>query len=113
MAIRKTQHSNIGKLNKLATIQTYTNVSDGMGGFTTTWANDGTVWCDIMPISGSQRLELGNLNTDISHKVTARYNSNLNTEKRLSFQSRNFTLKVVLNKGEDSDFMEFLASEET
>jgi SPP1 family predicted phage head-tail adaptor len=113
MAIRTTQYHNIGKLNKLVTVQTYSNLSDGMGGFTTTWADDGTIWCDIIPISGSQRLQYGDLNTDISHRITARYNANLNTEKRLSFQSRNFTLKVVLNKGEDNTFMEFLASEES
>jgi SPP1 family predicted phage head-tail adaptor len=113
MAIRKTQHSNIGKLNKLATIQTYTNVSDGMGGFTTTWANDGTIWCDIMPLSGAQRLEYGNLNTDISHKITARYNASLTPEKRLTYSGRTFTLRVAINKGEDSDFMELLASEES
>jgi SPP1 family predicted phage head-tail adaptor len=112
MAIRRTQHTNIGKLNKLATVQTYTNASDGMGGFITTWANDGTVWCDIMPLSGSQRLEYGNLTTDVSHKVEARYNVNLSEQKRLSYGGRNFTLKAVINKGEDGDFMELLASEE-
>lgn len=113
MAIRNTQYYNIGKLNKLATVQTYTNVSDGMGGYTTTWANNGTVWCDIMPLSATQRLEYGNLNTDISHKITARYGANLTTEKRLSYQSRSFTIRYVLNKGEDSDFIECLASEES
>jgi SPP1 family predicted phage head-tail adaptor len=112
MAQRKSTFQNIGKLNRLATVQTYTNASDGMGGFITTWANDGTVWCDIEPISASQRLQYGDLNTDITHKVTARYSANLTPEKRLSFQSRNFTLKTVINKGEDSDFIELLASEE-
>lgn len=112
MAIRSTQHYNIGKLNKLATVQTYTNASDGMGGFITTWANDGTVWVDIMPLSGSQRLEYGNLTTDISHKITARYSANLTEQKRLNYAGQTFTLKAVINKGEDSDFLELLASEE-
>jgi SPP1 family predicted phage head-tail adaptor len=65
-----------------------------------------------MPLSGSQRLEYGNLTTDVSHKVEARYNVNLSEQKRLSYGGRNFTLKAVINKGEDSDFMELLASEE-
>lgn len=39
------------------TIQRATVTTDAIGGQSTTWADEITVWCDVMDMKGNQRLE--------------------------------------------------------
>jgi SPP1 family predicted phage head-tail adaptor len=114
MAIRKSsQYYQIGKLNKRATIQTYTATADGMGGNTLVWNNSGTIYCDIMPINGQETLRFGAVDTDITHVIKARYRANLTPQNRLTYSGRTFNIRSVVSKGEDNQFIEILTAEVT
>lgn len=111
MAIRSTQYYTIGKLNKPATIQAYTLTSDGMGGNTVAWSAGEAIFCDILPLSGAEVLRFGAVDSDISHKVTMRYRASLSNQNRIIFKGRTFNIRVVIDKGEDVQFIELLCSE--
>lgn len=111
MAIRNTQYYNIGKLNKRATIQTYTATGDGMGGNTIAWSSGESVYCDIMPLNGAEVLRYGAVDSDISHKVTMRYRANLSNQNRFVYDGRYFNIRTVIDKGEDAQFIELLCAE--
>ena len=112
MALRKSsQYYPIGKLNKQATIQTYTATGDGMGGSTLVWNNTATVFCDIMPTTGAEVLRFGAVDTDITHIIRMRYKANLSNQNRITYDNRTFNIRSVIDKGEDGQFIEVLCAE--
>jgi SPP1 family predicted phage head-tail adaptor len=110
--VDKTKTYNIGKLTKNATIRYYTTVSDGMGGSLVTWNDGASIWCDITPLSANEVLQYGAVNSNVTHKIIARYRPNLTHENKLKLDNRIFSITAVLNAGEQGYITELLAHEE-
>jgi len=85
---------------------------DGMGGSFPTWVKVKDVWCDIMPLSGRELLEFGAVASNVSHRIIMRYRSNLTTDNRIVWDSRQFNIKSALNLDEEQKIIELLAMEE-
>lgn len=90
----------IAELRHRITFQRIAQVTDGMGGFTTTWSDVATVWAKVEPVSASERLISEKLETQRSHKVKIRYRSDITTDMRFTFNSRTFQVKGVHNPDE-------------
>jgi SPP1 family predicted phage head-tail adaptor len=112
VAINRNKTTNIGELRQQVKLQSYTTVSDGMGGSYGTWSDVSTTWADIRPLSGNEILEFGAIHGNVSHRVVLRYQANISNENRFVYKGRSFNIKYALNLGEDSKILELLASEE-
>ena len=112
MALSRSKTYNIGKLKRLASLESYTTVSDGMGGSFATWSKVADVWCDIAPLSGRELLEFGAVTSNITHRITMRYRSNVSAENRIVWHNRHFNIKSALNLDEEQKIIELLAVEE-
>jgi SPP1 family predicted phage head-tail adaptor len=88
------------------TIQNVTRVQDGQGGYTESWSDVATVWCSIEPVKAWERYQAAQLATPVSHKVVMRYTSAVTSASRLKFGDRYLGVKEVINRDEQSRFLD-------
>lgn len=55
------------------TVQRRSRTSDGAGGSTGPWTNLRTVWAEIRPLSGNQRLQAEQLQSTVKHRAYMRF----------------------------------------
>jgi len=87
-------------MNRRVAIQSVTQTTDGQGGVTEAWATASTVWCEISPINGYERIEAMKMASPVTHKVTMRYYAGITTKHRLLYGSRVLHIKEIINKDE-------------
>ena len=81
---------NAGDLNKRITLQRLVPVDDGEGGFAETWTDYGTVWANVSPVTQRQRDVYDQTQSEISHKITLRYRSDVLPTDRVTLNGRVF-----------------------
>ena len=105
-----------GDLRHKITIQTRTEVSDGMGGYTETWADTYGAWAAVWPIRGPERLNYMQLESQISHRIRIRYRNGITRKHRIIFHdvdgNRTFNIKEIINPDERNISLELLCTEE-
>jgi len=104
-----------GNLRHRIAIQTETSVSDGMGGFTLSWANVenmGSVPAAIWPLSAKENLDAMKLEQQITHKIRIRYQSGITSKNRIVFGSRTFNIISILNYEERNRSFDLLCLED-
>jgi SPP1 family predicted phage head-tail adaptor len=78
------------------TIQGFTSVSDGMGGWEQTWADLATVWARVEALKGEEYFAAAQMQNSVSHRVTMRYRADLTPTHRLVFEGRTLDIEAVL-----------------
>ena len=108
---------NPGELREQITLQEVTEVSDGMGGKSSSWVDrseeDYTVWAKITPSMTPERLVGMRADGPVSHVVTVRYDAPVTRKQRVRWGSR--YLKIVsqpVNLDTRQEFKTFLCLEE-
>lgn len=87
-------------LTKRLTLQITTREPDGQGGFTEEWSDVGTVWAQLEPLNGYERMQGMKLGSPLSHKGLIRYRADLTTGMRAVYQGRVFDIKEVIDDQE-------------
>lgn len=93
------------RMDKRVTLQSVAQASDGQGGFTDTWSSVASLWAEIEPLNGYEKLQAMQLASPVTHKVTIRYRAGVTTKDRLLYSGRVFHIKEVINVGEDGNFL--------
>ncbi len=93
-------------------LQSLARVSDGQGGYTESWTDVSDVWVSITPMKGYEKFQELQMQTPVPHKIVMSYRSDMTTAHRLLYGSRVFALKEVLNRDEDSRFLDIKALEQ-
>ena len=93
MSRKKGRLIDVAELRHRIVVQRLTNVSDNMGGFTTTWTTYATLWAKVEPVSASERLYQEKIEYQRSHKVVIRYRADITTDMRFTFKGRTFQIK--------------------
>ena len=105
-----------GRLRHRIDIQEETSTSDGMGGFTTTWASIegmGSVPAQIMPLSSKEQLDAMKLESVITNKIRIRYRDGITSKNRIVFGSRIFNIKgAPINWDERNKSLDLLVTED-
>jgi len=101
----------IGELDKRIIIENSTEVDDGYGGKTISWATFATVWARVKPLKGFEKLRAMQIQSEVTHKITIRYRSGITTGMRVNFNSRIFNIKSSININEDDQWLEIIAEE--
>lgn len=104
---------NAGRLCHYVTIEAVTRTSDSGGGATESWASisNGAIWVEITPITSSEQFAGEQLQNVITHKIWMRYLSGVTTAHRVTFGSRHFHIRSVVNVKEKDVDMLLLAEE--
>ena len=103
----------VGKLNKRITLQYPANVSDGMGGYTTTWTDSLDVWASIWPVSATETIQSMQPAMTITHRINMRYRSTVQPEWRIKFGERYFDIVSMINPEERNEWLYLLCKETT
>ena len=101
----------IGMLRHQVSLQSPTNTTDTGGGAVKTWTTLAKLWANIKPVSGSEKYRQGQVQETATHHVTIRYRSDIGTNYRLVYESRNFNIKHIRNIDERDRYMLLVCNE--
>lgn len=103
--------TSIGRMRYRVALQSPTNTRDAGGGVSQSYKTINTIWADIVPQKGSETYRQGKTTEKITHKITIRKLPNVNTRNRISYDSRLFAIKNVINLDERGRFLQLLCEE--
>jgi SPP1 family predicted phage head-tail adaptor len=95
----------IGMLRHLVQLQEKAKTPDGGGGNAVTWNTYASVWGRMEPKSGTEPLEAGRLQAQITHELTIRHHPTVSTEHRVLFQNRAMQIRSILDMEERGRWM--------
>lgn len=102
----------IGKMDQRITLQSFSSVSDGGGGFTKAWADlpsAPTVWADARPATGREQYTEGR---DVATAMTVfliRNRSDVNEECRVVWGGENYNIRDIKRAGGREMYLEIVA----
>ncbi len=102
----------IAELRHSIEIQEKTQVADGMGGFTETWAKLHGTWAAIWPVNAKETRENMRLEANITHNIRIRYRTGINHTMIIVFGSRTFEIKGIINVDERNIWLDLVCNEQ-
>lgn len=101
----------IGRLRHRVELQSSTETRSSVGEPVKTWTTYATVWAGIEPLRGQVALVAQQINAELTHHVTMRYNSALDEGDRIVYGARIFDVNVIRNVGGRKSAHELLCKE--
>lgn len=108
---------NARQLSARITIQSKTQVSDGMGGWTETWSAGDDLWAVWKPMSGGERVQAMRVSPNLAVKAVIRFRGNsdgapfYSAEDRLQYRGRTYNIKTVFDVDGRQDWLEMMLEE--
>jgi SPP1 family predicted phage head-tail adaptor len=109
------------RLKHRMTLQQEVITPDSAGGYEKSWADVAQLWAEIAPVtatgtgtgrmSGREVMVGGQLQPEISHRITVRYQEGVTAAMRLVYEGRVFNIRQVANVLEQGEVLELLAQE--
>lgn len=69
-------------------------------------------WASIEPLSADERFRMNKLESEITHRITIRYRSDITRSNRLRYKDREFQIDSVVNWQERDRFLVIIVKEE-
>lgn len=89
------------KNDSIITVQEKNRVSDGMGGFDSTWVTKFTCDGAILPVSANEQARSMQLNQETTHKLFINFTAGTPTaDDRIEFDGRIFNINSVIATAE-------------
>ena len=101
----------IGDLRHRMDWQSPRRVSDGAGGWTTTYETLVRTWVAIWPIRANELVASGQRSLEVTHKIRMRYRPEITTDWRGKFGSRYFSIVSAINPNEANRTIDLLCKE--
>jgi SPP1 family predicted phage head-tail adaptor len=70
-----------------------------------------TVWGDIVPLNGTERLRAMKLESQVTHRIAIRFRLGVTGGMRIVFGARTFNIRAVVDVGERHRMLELLCEE--
>ena len=106
----KTQF-NIANLRYKVQLQSPTRTSDGAGGYTESFGTIANLFADIRPQNALETYRQGQVIEKVTHKVFIRFRRDIDTNYKILYGTRSFTIKGIKNMNERDRFLELLCEE--
>ena len=103
--------NSIGKMRYRIKVENPTNTRDAGGGLSQTYTPVTFIYANIMPTNANSSYRQGIVQEKVTHELTIRYMKNIGTNSRISFGSRLFDIKGIINVDERSRFLKLLCEE--
>jgi len=103
--------NSIGKMRFRIKVENPTNTRDAGGGLAQAYTPVTFIYANIMPTSANSTYRQGMVQEKITHEVTIRYMKNIGTNSRISFGSRLFDVKGIINIDQRDRFLKLLCEE--
>lgn len=102
---------NIGDLRNRITIQQFTTTVNANGFEVQSWVDYKSTWSAITNLYGREYYQAAAVQAEKTVKFTIRYDSNINTDMRIVFNSKNYDIKFIDNIKYANKFIEIQAME--
>lgn len=108
---------NARQLRQRVTIQSKTQVADGMGGFTETWSAGDDLWAMWTPLRGSERVQGMRIQPNIIVKAVIRFRGNddgapyYSAEDRVVYKGRTYNITAIMDVDGMGDWLEVMLTE--
>jgi SPP1 family predicted phage head-tail adaptor len=100
------------ELNKRVTVQVATQTANGLGGFTTVWADGCKAYAAIWPVSASEMVKANTMTMVVTHRIRIRYCAGVvEPDNRIKFGTRYFSIVSIINPNEDNLWLDLLCKE--
>ena len=93
------------------TLEELVRVSDEGGGFTESWTELATLFADLRPTAGGERVESDRLTGTVTHEVALRYRAGVAPATRLRMATRLFHILAVIDVDERRRWLKCLCEE--
>ena len=106
----------IGRLQQRIELQQRSSTLDDYGQQIPTWATLATVWANINPLGGGEKMRAMVVESKLTHIVTVRYDSRFMPPTtvdawRIKFGTRLFNIISARNIDEENKYIEFQCNE--
>jgi len=101
----------VGKLRHRVDIEQPSSERDAQGGSVDTWQLVRSVWAKVEPLSGREFWAAQEQNSQVTHRVTVRYQDGISTKMRLHFRGRVLHIDSIIDLLEAQDQMQLLCVE--
>jgi SPP1 family predicted phage head-tail adaptor len=106
----------IGRFDKRITIQKRSATLDDYGQEINSWSDVATVWANVKPISGREKLKAGQVDSILTHTVAVRYNPAFMPPRtvdawRIVYDGRYFNITASMDMDEASKYIIFDCTE--
>jgi SPP1 family predicted phage head-tail adaptor len=102
---------NIGALGKRITLQYPVETTDGMGGFSTVWTDDCTIFAAIWDATANEINAASSTGLIVTHKIRIRYHSSIKSSWRIKYGLRYFAIVSIINPNEGNRQQDLLCKE--
>lgn len=99
------------RMKHRVTLQRRIMTADGQGGYAESWSDVATLYAEIAPTKGYERIQAMQLQAPITHKVTIRHRPGLDPSMRLLYGLRVLQIREAINLDEASRFWQLLCVE--
>jgi len=97
----------IADYDKRIIFQKQSRVSNGMGGFTSTWSDATTkIWARILPTSAKESRLSDKETMTVSHTMSIRYRRDIRPSWRVKFKNRYFAIVGMVNPEEADEWLD-------
>lgn len=100
----------ISTLNKRATFQRFTSVSDGAGGTTKTWTDFAEVWAQFSPERAREKIQQGRIADNQAGALRVRSSTatrQIDATYRVTLDGVTYNIRSVINPDQRNDMLEF------
>lgn len=87
-----------GQLRERITIQQAVETPDGGGGSSVVWTDLATLWAEVRPLSGRERLQAQQIEASVDYRVTIRYRSDVDAGMRVVWGALTMNIRAVYNE---------------
>lgn len=85
-----------------------TRVSDGQGGYTTTFALQSTIWGDLRPDNQSRAVDDSELQFDQRNRLFIRYGVTIQDDYEVEIEGSRYTIHSIKNVENQNRFLELI-----
>jgi len=104
----KANYIDANTMTRQVVIYRATRVSDGQGGYTTSFASTFTFWGDLRPNNQQRALDDLELQYDRSNKLYVRYTEDITIEDEISIDGVRYTIHSIKNVENQFRFLELI-----
>lgn len=84
----------IGELDQRIELQKEVRTPDNMGGFTSEWVVDSTVWAHVRPLRGNEREQADRTQAEGGYMVVIRYRGDITEAWRIRWINRDRVMNI-------------------
>ena len=100
-----------GKLNRRVALQSLVAGQDDIGQPTMVWSTLATVWANVEPLRGDERLRAMRLEEVVTHKITIRHRPGITARMRVKFGARLLNIRAMIDPQERHQVLELMCEE--